>query len=194
MKNQHLTRRQFVVTGLVSTLAITSGFEFKNEAPAVSVVKIKNNNIGAAVEEAIELLEGIKKVTQNKNRIMLKPNLVAPVPIMTTKPELIKALARLMLKEGKQVSIGEGSAASPGFNMEGEVTFNTKKSSILDRMQQFIFYELGYTDMAKSLNIPLINLHSGEMVEVDVPNGIMFDKITVHKSLIDIDICWFQYQ
>ena len=188
MKNQHLTRRHFVVTGLVGTLAIASGFGFKNEVPAVSVVKIKNDNIGAAVEEAIELLGGIKKVTQNKTRIMLKPNLVAPVPTMTTKPAVIKALAQLMLKEGKQVFIGEGSAASPGFNMEGEEILRTKKSSILDPMQKFVFDELGYTQLAESLNIPLINLHSGEMVEVEVPDGFMFDKITVHKSLTDIDM------
>ncbi len=188
MNNQHLTRRQFVVTGLAGTLAIASGFCFKDEVPVVSVVKIRKDNIGAAVEEGIELLGGIKKVAQNKNRIMLKPNLVGPSPIMTTKPEVIKALAQLMLKEGKQVSIGEGSAASPGFNMEGEQTFRTKKSSILDPMQQYVFDELGYTDLAKSLNIPLINLHSGEMVQVNVPNGFLSDKITVHKSLTDIDM------
>jgi len=55
-----------VVTGLVGTLAIASGFGFKDEVPAVSVVKIKNDNNGATVEEAIELPGGIKKVTENK--------------------------------------------------------------------------------------------------------------------------------
>ena len=188
MNRHHLSRRQFVVTGLVGTLAIASGFNFKNEVPVVSIVKIKNNNSGAAVEEAIELLGGIKKVTQGKQKIMLKPNLVAPEPSITTKAEVIKALAQLMLKEGKEVSIGEGSAAASGFNIKGEETFRTKKANILDPMQQHVFDVLGYTEMAKSLKIPLINLHSGEMVEANVPNGFLSDKIIVHKSLTDIDM------
>ena len=188
MTPKTISRREFVVTGFVGTLAIASGFTFKDIAPIVSVVKIKNDNLGYAVEKAIDLLGGIKEVTRNKRRIMLKPNLVSSDPNSTTKPEVIKILAQLMKNAGKEVSIGEGSAAAPGFNVKGEEIFHTKDPGILDPMQQYVFDQLGYTKLAESLNIPLINLHSGELVEIEVPNGFVFDKITVHKSLTDIDL------
>ena len=188
MTHKTISRREFVITGFVGTLAITSGFTYKDTTPIVSVVKIKDDNLGYAVEKAIDLLGGIKEVTRNKHRIMLKPNLVSSDPTSTTKPEVIKTLAQLLKNAGKEVSIGEGSAAAPGFNVNEQEIFHTKDPGILDPMQQYIFEQLGYTELAESLNIPLINLHSGELVEIEVPNGFVFDKITVHKSLTDIDL------
>jgi len=187
-KHQSITRREFVVTGFVGTLGIATGFTLKDQAPVVSVVKIKNDNIAYAIEEAIDLLGGIKEITKGKNRVMLKPNLVMPDPKCTTNPEVIKALAILMKDAGKEVSIGEGSMAAPGFNATEAGYFYTKDPKVLDPMQQTVFDQLGYTELAESLDVPLINLHSGELVEVEVPEGIIFDRISVHKSLTDIDL------
>ena len=125
-KNPSICRREFVVTGFVGTLGIASGFTLKDPAPVVSVVKIKDDNIGYAVEEAIDLLGGMKNIAGDKHRIMLKPNLVSSDPRCTTKPEVIKALAVLMKRAGREVSIGEGSAAAPGFNITEEEIFHTK--------------------------------------------------------------------
>ena len=189
MKEQkNLSRREFVITGVVGTLGIASGFTLADAPPVVSVVKIKDDNIAAAVEEAIDLLGGIEEVTRDKQRIMLKPNLVSPDPRCTTKPEVIRALAELMLKAGKEVSIGEGSAAAPGFNADEEGVHFSKDPGILDPMQQYVFDQLGYTELAESLGIPLINLHTGEMVEVEVPDAYVYNKIVVHKSLSEIDL------
>ena len=183
-----ISRREFVITSAVGTLGIASGFTFADPPPVVSVVRIKDDNIAYAVEEAIELLGGIEEVCRNKQRIMLKPNLAGPDPRCTTKPEVIRALAELMLKAGKEVSIGEGSAAAPGFNADEEGIHFSKDTGILDPMQQYVFDQLGYTELAQSLGIPLINLHTGEMVEVEVPNAFVFNKIVVHKSLSEIDL------
>ncbi len=187
-KHKHISRREFVVISVAGTLGIASGFTFADPAPVVSVVKIRDDNIALAVKEAIDLLGGIEEVTRDKQRIMLKPNLVGPDPRCTTKPEVIQALAELMLKAGREVSIGEGSAAAPGFNADEEGLHFSKDPAILDPMQQYVFDQLGYTDLAQSLGIPLINLHTGEMVEVDVPNAYVYPKITVHKSLSEIDL------
>jgi len=156
--------------------------------PAVSVVRIKDGKIDAAVEQAIDLLGGIKTVTGSRDRIMLKPNLVFPSPSATTKPEVIRALAQLMKRARKQVLIGEGSAAAAPFNVKGPEVFRTRKPDILDPMQQAVFKELGYTDLAQRLGVPLINLHSGAMVEVKVPDAFVFPTLTLHRSLTDIDL------
>lgn len=119
---------------------------------------------------------------------MLKPNLMAPLRTATTKPEVIKSLAHLMKKAGKEVLIGEGSAAASPFNVRGEEIFRTKKKEILDKMQQMTFDSLGYTELAKSMDLPLVNLHPGEMVDVDVSNAFVFEKLIIHRSLAEIDL------
>ncbi len=112
----------------------------------VSIARINGGKIHAAVEEAIDLLGGIKEITGNRQQIMLKPNLLSEDPRCTTKPEVIRALAHLMKKAGKEVFIGEGSAAAWRHNVGffGEIYY-TKKQSIIDEMQQYVFDALGYT-------------------------------------------------
>jgi uncharacterized protein (DUF362 family) len=156
--------------------------------PVVSIVKIKDSNIGAAVEEAIQLLGGSETVASGKERIMLKPNLLSNAPHATTKPEVIRSLATLMKKVGKVVSIGEGSAAAGGFNIVAGKVYRLKDPDKLNDMQQFVFDSLGYTELARSMDVPLVNLHTGEMVEVEVPGGLAYQRLTIHRSLTEIDL------
>jgi uncharacterized protein (DUF362 family) len=196
MSHKEFSRREFlrvstgvaigVATGTVSLGAVR--WPSPPDRAVVSVVKIKRDKIGLAVEEAIDLLGGIETVARGKERIMLKPNLVAEGPHFTTKPEVIKALSRLMKASGKEVLIGEGSAAAGGFNAKNGEVYRTKNKAILDGMQQYVFDQLGYTELAKSMHIPLLNLHSGEMVDVSVPDAFAFETITLHHSLTDIDL------
>ncbi len=154
----------------------------------MSIVKIKDDKIDAAVEEAIDLLGGMETVAKAKEKIMLKPNLVSEGRGYTTKPEVIEALARLMKAAGKKVLIGEGSACVVGFNILGGEVYRTTDRELLDGMQQFVFDRLGYTALAESLKVQLVNLHSGEMIDVEVPDGLAFDTITLHHTLGDIDM------
>jgi len=202
MKQKNLTRREFIKTSTgaalgaaVGSLAFgTTGCFLADKKPAVdqkfvvSIARIKNGNIDYAVEEAIDLLGGIGAVTKGKGRIMLKPNLAGEYSFFTTKPEIIRALARLMMNSGKEVLIGEGSVSGEGFNRKEGIDYRTTNREILDGMQQFVFDQLGYTELAGSLGIPVINLHSGEMVDVPVPGGFAFDRITLHQSLQEIDL------
>jgi uncharacterized protein (DUF362 family) len=188
MTPKNISRREFIKISTAASLSLALGSYAFGEKSVVSIVKIKNDKIDYAVEKAIDLLGGIETVARGKNRIMLKPNLVAESPNYTTKPSVIRALAGLMKSAGKEVLIGEGSAAADGFNFKGETTYRTKRQDILDPMQKYVFDQLGYTELAQSMKIPLVNLHSGNLTDIAIPNGLMFDKVTVHKSLTEIDM------
>jgi len=182
-----LSRREFMLTG--AALLAGPGARITSAAGSVvSVVRIQNDKVGTAVEKAIDLLGGIEQVTKGRSNVMLKPNLVFPQPEATTKPAVVRALAEMLRRAGKEVSIGEGSAAAPRFNVVGSEVFRTRKREILDPMQQYVFEQLGYAEVAKALRVPLVNLHSGELVDVEVPAGFVFDKITLHQSLTQVDL------
>jgi uncharacterized protein (DUF362 family) len=93
-----------------------------------------------------------------------------------------------MKRSGKEVLIGEGSAAGTGFNVRDGVTYRTRNREILDGMQRYVFDTLGYTQLARSVGVPLVNLHTGELAEVDIANGLAFDTISLHRSLTEIDL------
>ncbi len=183
-------RNSILTVGALSAVPVYDPFAelFKDPKPVVSIVKIVDDRVDLAVEKAIEMLGGIKNVTRNMQKIMLKPNLVADDVNSTTKPVVIKTLAKLMQEAGKEVLIGEGSAAAGGINADNDGVYFTRKPELLDKLQQQVFDKLGYTEMARELNIPLINLHNGDMVEVEVPGAHVFKKLTIHKSLSEIDL------
>jgi uncharacterized protein (DUF362 family) len=158
------------------------------EKPAVSIVRRQNADTARAVAEAIDLLGGIEAVTAGKTSIMLKPNLVSNAVTDTTDPAVVRALAEMLKAVGKEVCIGEGSAAAPGFNVINNECYRTRDVELLDRMQQYVFDQLGYTDLANDLGIPLVNLHTGEMVAVTLPDAYVFDTLMLHRSLTEIDL------
>jgi uncharacterized protein (DUF362 family) len=197
MKKNRISRRAFIGTASVAAVGSSvfgmkniyeEDFRLKSPKNIVSIVKVNDGDIRKALEEAIDLLGGIKTVTKGQESIMLKPNLVAPGRDYTTKVEVVKAVAQLMQKAGKNVMIGEGSAAAPPFNVIGEEICRTNKQEVLDKMQQSVFDTLGYTEMAASLKIPLINLHSGDIVEVKLKNGLAGKSVKIHKKLVDVDL------
>jgi hypothetical protein len=97
------TRREFLSSATLSALLAVLPSALADEIkPVVSVVRIRNGNIDAAVEQAIELLGGMAAITRGEERILLKPNLVAPLPEATTKLPVMRALVRLMRAAHKE--------------------------------------------------------------------------------------------
>ena len=188
-----MTRRQFIRAGLGAALVAVPGLASLSAradggTPAVAIVRIVNDRVEAAVEEAIELLGGIARVTEGRQRILLKPNLVADGADFTTKPAVVRALARLLQGAGKEVSIGEGSAVASGFNSLTAATYVTRCHDVLDGLQRYVFDRLGYTDLARSLGIPLVNLHTGDLVTVPVPAGLFWKELVLHRALLETDL------
>lgn len=188
-------RRDFVKKGILAAGALGTlptlgsiGQFLMPGSPVVSVVKIRDDNVPYAVEKAIDLLGGMAEVARGKSKVMLKPNLVADDPRCTTKPVVVRTVAQLLLKEGKEVSIGEGSAAASGINADEKGVYFTRNPEKLEQLQQAVFDKLGYSTLAKALGVPLVNLHCGPMIEVEVPGAKAFGKLTMHRALQDTDL------
>jgi uncharacterized protein (DUF362 family) len=159
----------------------------KKTRAKVSIVRI-NGSIPEAVGEAVDLLGGFEHVLQGKEKIMLKPNLVGDFPHCTTNPEVVRALGQYMRDIGKTVYIGEGSAVASGYNLIEGSSCVTNNPESLAAMQDYVFAALGYKDVAEQLGATLVNLNSGPMVEVPVPDPLAYDTLTIHESLADIDL------
>lgn len=170
-------------------------FLFSDQIPVVSVVSVNNKwseakGIEYATTRAIELIGGINEVAKDKNRILLKPNLVNPNPSDTTNPIVIEALAKLMKNSGKEVYIGEAGAASIrniDTSIRGYVC-RTNNTEILQAIQDDIFKGTGYDDLSKRTRIPLVNLHVGNMVKMKVSDNYIYKNIYVHKAMSDADL------
>ncbi len=186
---RQFTRRELLASAAAGVLAAKMpAFALPAAKPVVSIVKIRNGNIEAAVEGAIDLLGGMNAITKGKERVMLKPNLVSPDPDATTKRPVIRALARLLQAAHKDVLIGEASAAAPPFNVKGAEIFRTSNKELLNGLQARVFDDLGYSELAKLLRVPLVNLHTGELVNVKLPGAFVFEHLTIHRSLTEIDL------
>lgn len=191
-----ITRREFLgrVQTLMAAATLAPLVQFESalagdDLPLVSIVRRQNGDTAQAVADAIDLLGGIETVTAGKTSIMLKPNLVSNASTDTTDRAVVRALAELLIDAGKTVSIGEGSAAAgPGFNVIDGEAYRTRDVDLLNRMQQFVFDELGFTDMADELDVPLVNLHTGEMVTLDQPDAFVFKSLALHHALTEIDL------
>lgn len=156
----------------------------------VSVVQIKKDHIDYAVREAMDLIGGIRQVTTGKERVLLKPNLVSWNPSDVTKRPVIESLAKLMLEAGKDVSIGEGSAVGPSNIRPKNVGYVCRTRSVeeLNGIQKYVFDALGYDELAKTLKIPLVNLHVGEMARIPLPDGFVFKELEIRRALADTDL------
>jgi uncharacterized protein (DUF362 family) len=168
---------------------------FSGAKPVVSIVRVNEKlSEGKAVEyavtKALDLIGGLGNVLKGKERILIKPNLVNTASTDTTKPVVVEALASLMKKAGKNVCIGEASAGSTRNikpHIQGYIC-STKDHRMLQGIQDDVFTKLGYNEVSKKLNVPLINLHLGKMAKMTVPDNFVFKEIYIHEDLYYADM------
>jgi uncharacterized protein (DUF362 family) len=170
-------------------------FLLLHQKPVVSVVRVNSKwsdvkGVEYATTRAIDMIGGINEVAKNKTRILLKPNLVNPNPSDTTNPLVVEALAKMMAKAGKEVIIGEAGAASTrniDTSIRGYVC-RTQNTELLQAIQDDIFEGTGYNDLSNRAGIPLVNLHVGNMVKMNMSDNFVYKEIYLHKALSDADL------
>jgi uncharacterized protein (DUF362 family) len=143
----------------------------------VSIVKVYQDRVAEAVHRAVDLVNGMS-VIKPGDSVLIKPNLVKPSPSgsgIITDARLTEAVARLVLDHSPgKVTIGEGS--SVGYDFPGQVDSLTAMEVS------------GTADVARRLNLPMVDLNRDEVVAVHADNAYVMDTFGVAKTAYEADV------
>src|SRR3989339_2064086 len=92
----------------------------KSQVSIVKCASYKQEDLFPKVKEAIELIGGITKFLKPNSRVLLKPNLlmaIEPQRAITTHPEFVRAVVRILREIGCTMYIGDGPSVF-GDNIE----------------------------------------------------------------------------
>jgi uncharacterized protein (DUF362 family)/Pyruvate/2-oxoacid:ferredoxin oxidoreductase delta subunit len=155
--------------------------------------------VEVAVRRAIDLLGGMSRFVRKGDRVLIKPNLLSACPPkrrVTTDPEVICAVARLVLDVGGKPSIGDSPALEPF----GRVIAKTGLSAIARRLEvelveltrptlvstpgHGIFRQLEIARQALEadviINVPKLKTHSQMLFTLGVKN--LFGAIVAQRK------------
>jgi uncharacterized protein (DUF362 family) len=137
--------------------------------PTVSLIRATSYEQQALRESLNTLLEplgGIAAFVKPGNRVLLKPNLLTgsrPTKECTTRPELVRAVAEMVMEVGGKPFLGD----SPAFgSAKGVATAN------------------GLLQIAEELNIPIVEFH-GKRYQTVNDN---FNHLLLSKEAMDADV------
>lgn len=140
----------------------------------VSVVRCENYNeklVKEKVEEALNLIGGLKKFVKKGQKVLIKPNLLSPrnpQDAVTTHPAVIKAVAEEVLRLSAQPTIAD----IPGYiHLGGDFLEKT-----------------GIAKISQELNIPAVPLERDGFMEVKVKEGKHLKSIFIAKMVKDVDV------
>ena len=123
-----------------------------------------------AVQTGVSLLGGLEKFLSNKEKILLKPNMLGraePEKAMTTHPSVFGAVGRL-LRENGYGHLSYGDSPGPG------------SISVLK-----VAEGCGIAPSAQALNIPLADFTHGKTVPA--PNGVICKQFTISNGVLEAD-------
>lgn len=135
-------------------------------APIVSIVQGKDAS--KMVKEAIELLGGVDRLFTSNDFVFIKPNVCGGVPgkIGTfTSVNVVSSIVFLLKGKVRRIVVGEADSSM----------------YLADRM----FKETGIFEAAKDLGIEVVNLSQGEMSEVNIKDGYVFDSLKLNRKLLE---------
>jgi uncharacterized protein (DUF362 family) len=144
--------------------------------PNVSIIKTETSpdaeEILRMIRKAVDLLGGFKSIIRKGSRVALKPNILTGKlsgPGVTTDPRIIKALVRLCFEAGAgEVRIVEGAG------------YGVPTSEALDLA--------GMKKVAEETGALLIDVDNDEVLEIEVPNPLILEKIPISCSFYESDV------
>ncbi|MEW6556498.1 MAG: DUF362 domain-containing protein [Elusimicrobiota bacterium] len=121
----------------------------------VSIVKCDSyNDVGPAIIESLKLLGGTEKFFTKGQKVLIKPNILsakAPEKSVTTHPEIVRAIIRIVRRVGAIPSVGE----SPGGVIGGAERFWEKsgiKKICIEENCEMLYFERTGTVRVQSKN------------------------------------------
>ena len=144
----------------------------------VSIVRVDESGVEAAVRRAIHLAGGLVGIITKDSRVLVKPNLCWPELSgmgYTTDSRVTEAVTKIVLELGpKSVVIGEGSSAGWDFDS----SHSTEEA----------FRESGTANVARKLGVELRNLNRDAFEEVTVENAYVMDKIKIARTALESNV------
>jgi uncharacterized protein (DUF362 family) len=149
------------------------------ERTKVSVAKVVDGDVYAAVKKAVDLIGGMEGFVKKGDRVTLKPNLAYPyAPPATTDPRVTKAVAQLAFEAGaSRVLIGDSAAYSCKKIMGGGRWTN-----------QDVIEKPGHARIAEETGAEIVDFDEGEFVMTQIPDGVILQEAPIAKAMIDTDV------
>jgi uncharacterized protein (DUF362 family) len=168
--SKHITRRKFITTigvGAVASMSLPAFRSFaKTTSQQVELAVVQGNPTGA-VAIALDLIGGIKKFIHPNDMVLIKPNVSFPSPKnwgSTTNPEVVKAVAQLVIEAGaSRVIVADNTMR------DGMICF--ERTGLIDELK----------DIEKVKVIPLQRESLFE--EVEVPDGNAIKTVKIAKLI-----------
>ncbi|MBN1698094.1 MAG: DUF362 domain-containing protein [Spirochaetales bacterium] len=125
------------------------------------------NDIRESLEEALGLVGGLGNYICRNDSVILKPNINGSD--LVTRPALVEALIRILLDYGiRRISIAESSFGNAGIT-------------------DAYFKATGYTRLAETCGIPLVNLNRSRAKTLTVEQPLALDTIDVAEEIFAAD-------
>lgn len=138
------------------------------------MVKCENYNekiVKEKVEEALNLIGGLKKFVKTGQKVLIKPNLLSPrspQDAVTTHPAVIKAVCEEVLSLSAQPTIAD----IPGYiHLGGDFLEKT-----------------GIAKISQELNIPAVPLEKDGFQDVKIKDGKHLKSVYIAKMVKDVDV------
>jgi uncharacterized protein (DUF362 family) len=125
---------------------------------------------GGAYQNTLKALESFQLEVARGKRVLLKPNagrLGKPGSGITTDPEVVGAAIDAFRQAGADVAVGE----SPITGIKTMEAFETT----------------GIAEQARKRDCPLIDMDARPCVEIDIPNGVVINKLKLCPEVLEFD-------